>query len=196
LIDTPVFACRRRLRDRHIRDGSGNLGVIDAAKRELALNKKSASCLPPPRKKMNLSTELALLPVGWKKIPRVSEVMALFSKSESVMVGMDLLFSDNVPIVRSTGPIPKIPSTSSKPEDFVATPMDCCEILRLDDKVTVSMYSLPEKLPEPYVTDCITELVSGRRARSCSEHEPQCHRFSARILWAYISSLDSPQSMY
>jgi len=104
------------------------------------------------------SPELALLPVGWKKIPRVSEVMALLAKSESVMVGMDLLFSDNVPIVRSTGPIPKIPSTSSKPEDFVATPMDCCEILRLDDKVTVSMYSLPEKLPEPYVTDTVSPV--------------------------------------
>jgi len=58
--------------------------------------------------------------------------MALLAKSESAIVGMDLLFFDNVTIVRSTGPILKIPSASSKPEDFVATTMDCCEILRLD----------------------------------------------------------------
>ena len=80
--------------------------------------------------------------------------MALLAKSESVTVGMDLVFSDNVPTVRSTGPTPKIPSTSLKPEDVVATPIDCFEILRLDEKVTVSVYSLPEKLPDPYDTDC------------------------------------------
>jgi hypothetical protein len=80
--------------------------------------------------------------------------MALLAKSESVTVGMVLVFSDSVPRVRSTGPIPKMPSTVVKPEDSVATPIDCFEILRLDEKVTVSVYSLPEKLPDPYVTDC------------------------------------------
>jgi hypothetical protein len=78
----------------------------------------------------------------------------------------------------------------------VATPMDCCETLRLDNKVTISVYSLPEKLLGPYVTDCLTKLVSGKQAKSCSEHEPQCHPFSGKILWAYISNSDSPQSMY
>jgi hypothetical protein len=89
--------------------------------------------------------------------------MALLAKSESVTVGMDLVFADRVPTVRSAGPMPKIPSTLSKPEDFVATPIDCFEILRLDDNVTVSMYSLPEKLPEPYVTDCLKIYLAKER---------------------------------
>jgi hypothetical protein len=70
----------------------------------------------------------------------------------SVTVGTVWPF-DNVFSVKSTGPMPRIPSTPWKPCDFEATPIDCLVITRSGDRVTVSMYSSPEKDPEPYETD-------------------------------------------
>lgn len=44
-----------------------------------------------------------------------------------------------------------MPSTPEKPELFSATPIDCLETVRPPSE-TVSMYSVPEKEPEPYET--------------------------------------------
>ena len=55
------------------------------------------------------------------------------------------------------GADPIIPSTPSKPSEREATPMDCLVIVRLPS-VTVSVNSVPEKSPDPYVTDLIREL--------------------------------------
>lgn len=78
-------------------------------------------------------------------------------------MGMELPESgDNVPTVKSTGPIlrievsapiqtdsldahPRIPSKPSKPVEFEATPMDCWEITSPGAIVTVSKYSVPKK---------------------------------------------------
>jgi hypothetical protein len=56
--------------------------------------------------------------------------------------------------VRSTGPMPMIPSTSLKPVAVLATPIDWFWITRPGPSVTVSVYSVPEKLPDPYDTFC------------------------------------------
>ena len=78
-------------------------------------------------------------------------------------VGMELPESgDNVPTVKSTGPIlsievstqiqtdglcahPRIPSKPSKPLEVEATPIDCWEIASPGAIVTVSKYSVPKE---------------------------------------------------
>lgn len=55
---------------------------------------------------------------------------------------------ETVSSVRSTGPKPIIPSTPEKPEDELAAPTDC-DVTVKPPKLTVSLYSVPEKEPEP-----------------------------------------------
>jgi hypothetical protein len=99
------------------------------------------------------------LPVmeGSKEIPIECAEMIPCENKLSVTVGMLLLEAgDKVPTVRSTGPMPRIPSTPVKPDEVDATPMDCLEMTRPEAIVTVSVYSVPEKEPDPYDTE--TEL--------------------------------------
>jgi len=77
-------------------------------------------------------------------------LMILLVKRLSVTVGMvEVVAGERVSSVRSTGPIPMIPSTPLKPVDFEATPMDCLGITSPDAMVTVSVNSVPEKEPDP-----------------------------------------------
>ena len=133
----------------------------------------------------------------------------------SVTVGMGLFVSgDSVPTVKSTGPIlgnkpstrfkptdglgayPRIPSNSSKPLEFEATPMDCFLITSSEEIVTVSKYSVPktwgvriskralvirkvpENDPDPYVTDWGVEISRRRTTISKTRYLPHCHRSS------------------
>jgi hypothetical protein len=48
-----------------------------------------------------------------------------------------------VPSVKSTGPMPRIPSTPEKPDTVEATPIDCLVMVRPVPRVTVSVYSVP-----------------------------------------------------
>jgi hypothetical protein len=62
----------------------------------------------------------------------------------SVTVGIfDVGRFVKVPTVKSTGPIPRIPSTPEKPDDEEATPIDCLVMVRPVLRVTVSVYSVP-----------------------------------------------------
>lgn len=65
----------------------------------------------------------------------------------SMKVGTVLVL-ETVPCVRSTGPKPTIPSTVVKPEDVEAAPIDCDVTVR-PLKLTLSVYSVPEKEPLP-----------------------------------------------
>ncbi len=47
---------------------------------------------------------------------------------------------------------PMLPATLEKPSDSEATPIDCLVMVRPLPKVTVSVNSVPEKSPDPYVT--------------------------------------------
>lgn len=71
----------------------------------------------------------------------------------STTVGIFEDCEERVPSVRSTGPIPRIPSTPLNPVALEATPIDWPLIVRPDPRVTVSVYSSPEKEPDPYETD-------------------------------------------
>lgn len=44
---------------------------------------------------------------------------------------------------------PRIPSTPLKPEAEEATPIDCLVMVKPLPRETVSVYSVPEKEPEP-----------------------------------------------
>jgi len=91
--------------------------------------------------------------VGSNETPISSDVIVPCENRLSVTVGIrELVFGLSVPKVRSTGPIPRIPSTPWNPVLVVATPMLCFEITKPGARVTWSMNSLPEKEPEPYVT--------------------------------------------
>ena len=97
-----------------------------------------------------------------------SEYRAL--RKNNLPVGIVWLVAGlRVPSVKSTGPIlcdcklslqkvetysayPKIPSTPEKPEDLEATPTPWFGMTN-EPIVTVSVYSVPENEPEPYVTD-------------------------------------------
>lgn len=68
---------------------------------------------------------------------------------------------DNVSKVRSTGPIPRMPSTPSKPEEEVATPMDCLLIVSPLPSDTVSVNSLPLNSPDPYDTCYVRDRINN-----------------------------------
>jgi hypothetical protein len=59
-----------------------------------------------------------------------------------------VLALETVPSVRSTGPKPMMPSTPLKPEAEEAAPIDWDETVR-PPKLTLSVYSVPEKSPLP-----------------------------------------------
>ena len=85
--------------------------------------------------------------VGSKETATTSVEIVPWLKRLSVTVGM-LLLPLTVPWVRSTVPIPRIPSTPEKPDERDATPMDWLGMTRLP-RVTWSVHSVPEKEPEP-----------------------------------------------
>lgn len=94
--------------------------------------------------------------VGLNEIPISFAEMILRENALSVTVGIRVFVAgDNVPKVRSTGPIPRIPSVPSNPEDVDATPIDCWGITSPGAIVTVSVNSVPEKEPDPYDTDTL-----------------------------------------
>jgi hypothetical protein len=63
-----------------------------------------------------------------------------------VTVGMVVVGSFvRVPSVKSSGPIPRIPSTPLKPVDLEATPIDCWVMVSPLPRVTVSVYSVPRE---------------------------------------------------
>lgn len=45
--------------------------------------------------------------------------------------------------------MPRMPSTPSKPEALEATPIDCDGITSVEERVTWSVYSVPENEPLP-----------------------------------------------
>ena len=51
------------------------------------------------------------------------------------------------PAVKVTNP--RIPSTPENPWEVDATPIDCLVMVKPSPSVTVSVYSSPEKEPEP-----------------------------------------------
>ena len=79
----------------------------------------------------------------------VSEGIVPWLKRLSVTVGTELS-PETVLLVRSTGPIPRMPSTSEKPVAVEATPIDWLVMTRSGPRVTVSAYSVPLNEPEPY----------------------------------------------
>jgi hypothetical protein len=95
------------------------------------------------------------LPVmlGSKETPIDWAEMVPAENKLSVTVGIrELVAGDKVSSVRSTGPIPRIPSTPSNPIDVDATPMDCLAMVRPGAIVTWSVNSIPENEPDPYIT--------------------------------------------
>jgi hypothetical protein len=52
-----------------------------------------------------------------------------------------------------------MPSSPLKPLDLEATPILCFAMTRLDDSVTVSVYSVPENEPEPYETETLFPVL-------------------------------------
>lgn len=58
-----------------------------------------------------------------------------------------------VPEVRSTGPIPRMPSTPSKPAEEEATPMDWEVMIRPEARVTVSVSGGAVRTASEGVTD-------------------------------------------
>lgn len=71
-----------------------------------------------------------------------------------------MVAGERVPTVRSTGPMPKIPSTPEKPLEVLATPIDWLGITKPEAMVTWSRYSVPENDPEPYVTETELEVLT------------------------------------
>ena len=106
---------------------------------------------------------LSSVVVGSKDTETMSDGIVPWLNRLSVTVGMGVFVSgDNVPTVKSTGPIlgneqsariqtdglcahPRIPSKPSKPLEVDATPMDCLVMTSPGEIVTVSMYSVPKK---------------------------------------------------
>ena len=120
----------------------------------------------PP--KVNSPFWLSSVVVGSKDTATRSDGIVPWLNRLSVTVGMGVFVSgDNVPTVKSTGPIlgneesarlrgfkpkpmglcahPRIPSKPSKPLEVEATPMDCLVITSPGEIVTVSVYSVPKK---------------------------------------------------
>lgn len=82
------------------------------------------------------------LVVGSYEIPMESDEMVPWENRLSVTVGTDCPV-DRVPEVRSTGPIPRMPSTPWKPWAVDATPIDWFWITSSGDSVTVSVSITP-----------------------------------------------------
>lgn len=71
-----------------------------------------------------------------------------------------------IPTVRSTGPIPRIPSTPSNPVERVAVPMDCLVIVNpvLHEPKGISLRGRTSRRQELDVpkADLVSELSSGK----------------------------------
>lgn len=101
----------------------------------------------PPRVSSPFASSVSLPDSGRKETPRTSVEMEPWLFRLSMKVGT-VLTLDTVPWVRPTGPKPKIPSTPEKPVEVDAEPIDWEETVR-PPKLTVSVYSVPEKEPLP-----------------------------------------------
>jgi len=107
----------------------------------------------PPQVSSPFNCSPEELVIGSKETPISWALIVPCEKRLSVTVGIsEFVAGDSVSRVRSTGPIPTIPSTPWKPVDVLATPMDCLVMTRPEAIVTVSVNSVPENEPEPYVT--------------------------------------------
>lgn len=73
-----------------------------------------------------------------------------------------------IPTVRSTGPIPRIPSTPSNPVERVAAPIDCLVTVNpvLHEPKEISVRRTTPRRQEPDVpqADLVSELSSGKGA--------------------------------
>lgn len=64
---------------------------------------------------------------------------------------------DVVPSVKSAGPTPRIPSTPVKPVAVEAAPIPWFLTVN-EPRITLSMYSSPEKDPDPYETETVSPV--------------------------------------
>lgn len=122
LINTPVFTSDESLGQGHIVYWASGLGVVNTTKCQLALRIIDQH-LSRVWMSHNSLTPLSGEEEGAKKMPSEFDGIVFWVNRISITVGIGSFLLDRVPTVKSTGPMPRIPSKGSSPFDWLATPI-------------------------------------------------------------------------